>query len=400
MRKLWFRRKAVSSMIGGIIILSIFLTSLGAMVVVSQQYSIYQNTVNLMSQNDIDRYSERLIPVDPGLIYSLSNPVSGCGGTCNLYYMLLSNDGGVGVQVARIYVNSTGQEGCTPASGLCVLNPSTTSSPTAYTFSASDMFLNTGESNHTLRLWFPSTIGHLPPNTGANMIWIVTTRGRIFTLQWPLLPNPLAKPGTIPDLLTGVTKIAYTGTYSSQNEGSGSGYCHTETKETTTNPYGSSFGNLYFVNPWITETIMQDATKSNTTQVWISALLNNTTHKTLTVNNGAIILEVADAASDAKQYFVGASYLGGVYPISSVKNQTQTTITVPNNPDAQFIVIFKVTFWEHDLQTNPGIGNAAGNGDIFQGTGSANNALGTNAEDSTYTSIFFFLEGFYLKVQC
>ena len=64
MIRLWIvrfrRRSAVSTMIGGIIVLTLFLTALGAMVLVSQQYDTYQQTVNFMSQKDIDRFSENL----------------------------------------------------------------------------------------------------------------------------------------------------------------------------------------------------------------------------------------------------------------------------------------------------------------------------------------------------
>jgi hypothetical protein len=395
-------------MIGGIIVLSLFLIALVAMVVVSQQYDVYQNTVNAMSQKDIDRYSEHLIPVDPGLTYYQHNPVTGCGGTCNLYIMMLSNNGGVGIQIARIYINST-VSGCTIV-GFCVLNPETATTPTAYTFSASDDFLNAGELNHTLRLWLPSTIT-LPPNAGSNTIWIVTARARIFTFQWPFLPNPLAKPGVIPDLMTGIMKIAYNQSdpngYNSGNEGSGTGaYCHMETKEPVpSNTANPPTQHLYFVNPWITETIMSGAFSNNpNTVIYVYALLNNTTGKILVVNNGGIILQTADAYNEQKPFFIGAIYEATVPlvtkegPVTTGANITYTTATIQVNQ--LFIVIFKVTNWSQSLQTNPGLDRAANNGDIFMGTGSVNNALGKLAEDNTYNSIFFFLEGVYLKKSC
>ena len=43
-------RRAVSTMIGGVIILSVLLTALGTMVFVSQQNDQYQQSVNKMAQ--------------------------------------------------------------------------------------------------------------------------------------------------------------------------------------------------------------------------------------------------------------------------------------------------------------------------------------------------------------
>ena len=397
MRKLWLRRKAVATIVGGIIIMTLFLTAIVAMIIVSQQYDNYQTTANAMSQNDIARYSEHLMPIDPGLTYSPQNPVNGCGNKCNLYNLLLSNNGGVGVQVARIYINSTNliSGGCI---GLCVLDPGTATTPAAYSFGSSDAFLNAGEFNHTIRLWVPNAIT-LPLNPGSNTIWLVTARGRIFTFLWPFVPNPLAKPGTIPDLITGIMKVAYNGTWSSSNEGKSlAGYCH-EKPEQLPGPNNSTL--VSFVNPWITNTILTDALNkpnSPTTTLWVYALLNNTTGKTISVNNGNIILQTADAAADGKPYFISFRYVSTVPLVTIGQNRTYTSATVQMNQ--LFVVIFRADAWSQSLQTKPGMNAAAANGDIFLGTGSVNNAKGTLAEGNDYNSVFFFLEGVYLKVTC
>ena len=65
MRKLWIRRKAVSTMIGGVIVLGLFLTALIAVVFVSQQYDQYQTQANRMSQFDNQRLSEYLVFQSP-----------------------------------------------------------------------------------------------------------------------------------------------------------------------------------------------------------------------------------------------------------------------------------------------------------------------------------------------
>ncbi len=101
------RRRAVSTIIGGMIILSLILTALGTMVFVSQQYDQYQQTAYKMAQYQDQGQSENLVANS-----SRSNEPNlrwiGCGG-CNMYNMSLSNLGGVGVQIARIYITSQGQ---------------------------------------------------------------------------------------------------------------------------------------------------------------------------------------------------------------------------------------------------------------------------------------------------
>ncbi len=61
------RRRAVSTMIGGVIVLSLLLTALGTMVFVSQQYDQYQQTVNKMAQYRNQQLSEDIVVNSPGL---------------------------------------------------------------------------------------------------------------------------------------------------------------------------------------------------------------------------------------------------------------------------------------------------------------------------------------------
>jgi hypothetical protein len=233
MRKLWFRRKAVSSMIGGVIVLALFLTALVAMVTVTQQYDTYQNIVKEMSQKDIDRFSENVTVLYPGLT---GNYLVNClGGKCNQYNMTLSNNGGVAVRITRIYINST-KSGCTPTTGPCVLNPAPGQTPTAYTFNPLEGSLNVGELFHTIHFWLPQAIVLPDPTlTPSNTIWIVTARGRVFTFQWPFAPiGPQGGQGANPTIQTGLMKIAYNASgYDSVNEGhGGTKFCHTEPVET------------------------------------------------------------------------------------------------------------------------------------------------------------------------
>jgi hypothetical protein len=202
LRKLWVRRKAVSTMIGGIIVLSLFLTALVAMVVVSQQYDTYQGTVDVMSQKDIDRASENLQGVLPavspnGVVTSTSTCTT--SSPCNSYIIYLANLG-IATQIARIYIVTNVAASPLPAGDIpcspCILDPAPASgtplvsTPTPSTFDqASTGTINPGEPSHGVVLWLPGSI-QLIWNTPtqkaqSQSITVVTTRGRVFSFLYP-----------------------------------------------------------------------------------------------------------------------------------------------------------------------------------------------------------------------
>ena len=201
------RRRAVSTMIGGLIVLSLLLTALGTMVFVSQQNDQYQQSANKMAQYDSQRSSENLVFNSPGLTLLTSTAVpgwgSGCTTTYNCYNMTVSNLGGVGVQIVRIYINSTGS-GCT---SLCVLNPTLTITP--YAFNQANSFLNPGEVNHALVLALPIAVTLPNPNPAfpQNTILVATTRGNVFSFQWPFQIQIFGQSGSA--FSSGLLKVAY-----------------------------------------------------------------------------------------------------------------------------------------------------------------------------------------------
>ena len=393
MRKLWFRRKAVSSMIGGIIILILFLVAFVSMVVVSQQYNVYQNVVNVMSQKDRDRFSELLVIMYPGLAGNFVT--QGCGSTCNSYNMTLSNLGPVGVQIARIYINSTGS-GCTVTAGYCILDPAKT--PTPYTFNSYDGFLNSGYSSHTVRLWLPKTV--VLPNrtlTPSNTISIVTARGRVFSFQYPFPAAGPAEPGkgVSPSIQTGIMKIAYNAaSANSTKEGSGGAspnYCHKETKETL--PAGGG-GTLTFVRPWITNQIMGTLCQStgNCNHFYVYANTTNSLTIPITINQGNMILLVSDSASNSKAYFIGGPLFGVVYPASPAAfTPAGTSVTI--NPGARFILIFSIVITSIT-------GSATASGDTFSGTATVNNGAGIQNEGIGFRALAVYMDGLYVRTQC
>ena len=180
-------------MIGGIIVLFLFLTALVVMVITSQQYDNYQATVNRMSQKDVERFSENLQILYPGISWPPAAELVSCvgAGTCDQFAMIINNLAGIGTQIARIYINSTD-----PAAGcysLCVLDPA--SNPTASSVRFSDTLINPSEANHLVNFWLAT--GKLTNQT-TTVFSIVTTRGRIFSFQWPYpVTNPSVPTGSL-----------------------------------------------------------------------------------------------------------------------------------------------------------------------------------------------------------
>jgi hypothetical protein len=286
-------RRAVSEIIGGVIILALLLTALAAVVLVTQQYDQYQQSVNQVAHNSNQQLSEDLVAISPGLtivngtISGWSTSTSTCGTTTgtkeyNCYEATISNVGAVGVQIVRIYVNSTGGGCASPNPQPCILNPSIGIGP--YTFNAANQFINPGAVNYQVAFALPTPVALPDPNPPfpKNSISIATSRGNVFTFQWPLQPMLFGQSNSA--YSQGNMRIAYTktgtGGYDSMNEPlggtGGTTYCHTETaqpypaapgyaeKLTGITGYGDS-GVMWFVNPWVTLPILQSGQNGATT---------------------------------------------------------------------------------------------------------------------------------------
>ena len=299
-------RRAVSTIIGGIIILTLILTALGAMVFVSKQNDQYQQSANQMAQQRDQQQSENLVANSPGLQINLG--WSGCSG-CNMYNMSLSNLGGVGVQIVRIYINSTGS-GCT---SLCVLSPTLAPTSSSYAFNQANQFINAGETNHAVLLYLPTQPSNVILPSGSfsqNTILVVTSRGSVFSFQWPF--QVLMGGQSQSAFSAGIMKIAYQGTsdFDSENEpglggGGGTGYCHNEPAQAY--PAGASYaerlavsytgvqnGVLWFVSPWVTQTIFNSAQTNgvspNTTTLYLYVNITNVGTTPFAVTGGSIDL--------------------------------------------------------------------------------------------------------------
>ena len=225
-------RRAVSTIIGGLIILTLILTALVTMVFVSQQYDQYQQAVNQMAQNQNQGQSENIVANSPGLtsISATTGWGSGCTTKYNCYNMTVSNLGGVGVQIVRIYINSTGSGCSSPNHEPCILNPSSTI--TYYSFNQANQFINTGEVNHAVLLALPNTITLPSAYYSTNTIFIVTSRGNVFSFKWPF-PVQIFGGQSQSAFSTGILKIAY-----QDISTTGTGVCSTP----TSNGYPTGIG--------------------------------------------------------------------------------------------------------------------------------------------------------------
>jgi hypothetical protein len=393
------RRRAVSTIIGGLIILSLILTALGTIVFVSQQYDQYQQTAYKMAEYRDQGQSENLVANSPGL---QANPTwSGCGG-CNMYNMSVSNLGGVGVQIARIYITSTGS-GCT---SLCTLNPS--SSSTSYAFKQSTQFLNAGEVNHAVLLYLPNSVTLPSASPPPNTILIVTGRGNVFSFQWPFQIQIGGQSQSA--FSAGIVKVAYqdisgsgSGYDSSHDYNGASGntspnapYCHNEPlqnypagsnyaeKLTNINNVGVSGNTLYFLNPWITQTIFTSAqTQSgfNKTMIYIYVNITNTGNTPYTVAGGTLDLTWY-GSNHISGNLIGIYYgvpSGAFYPLGSTQTVAQ---------GKSFYAIFRVTLLQLSSLPTSSV--------MFWGSAS----LTDNTKDTSFVGGVALSSGLWIRYSC
>ena len=403
-----FSRRAISTIIAGIIMLSLVLTALSTMVFVSQQYDQYQQIADKMMGLAKQGQAENLVANTPGLT---ANFVwSGCSG-CNMYNMSLSNLGGIGVQIARIYINSPG---CASTGGTCILNPS--SSTYSYTFKQSTQFLNPGEVNHAVLLFLPSTISLPVSYPAPNTVVIVTSRGSVFSFQWPF---PVQVGGQSQSAFSaGTMKIAYqcANSCTSSNSGSGTGYdskfepgitggsasgqyCHEESSTSTPDTEipqeftGVNYqgvvdsGTLWFINPWITQTILLNTcgtsagdgcSTANETNLYFYVNITNVYAKSYTVGGGTI-----DLTWYGSNHIDGA--LIGIYDQNGFHSITSGYTVAPN---AYFYGIFRA--YTVELSSLPS----------YSVTFWGSLAISNNAKDQTYVSGVELSSGLWVRYSC
>lgn len=427
MIKLLTRRKAVSSMIGGIIILTLFLSALSMMVFISQQYDTYQSTVETMNHKDIDAFSENLAVPYPGLEGPLSTTTGNCNQpACWQYSLLVNNEAAIGTQAVRLYINSTSG----PCVNLCIFAGATT--PTASTFLSNSSFINPSEGGHQIIFYlanYPSasnsTSYELPTASLSNSITIVTSRGRAFSTQYP--PAPLGVTA-LDYLVTNAMKIAYqpsaTGGYDSKNEGNGvNQYCHKE-KPIPLSGSGVPGGSLSLVNPWMTSPIFDGKqppsgafpydNSANSTILYIAI---NATYPTYTPNNNIIsnttftitggniwLQAIIPNPNNQGQcppncingngvlLYLGGSLIGLYYIPSSTYYTAGSSPQIPAGKP--FVLIYRITSYNWGAGSGSWLGPFS---DVtFTGLASVTNKM----EDGSYTGATIPFDGLYVRFSC
>jgi hypothetical protein len=418
------RRRAVSTLIGGVIVLSLLLTALGTMVFVTQQYDQYEQTVNRVAQYRNQQVSEDLVAISPGLAV-VNSTISGWGSGCdgsgvnkyNCYDATISNLGTVGVQITRIYVNSTGiaGSGCSsPNPTPCILNPTSTIGP--YAFEEATEFLNPGEANHTVMMALPIGVGLPDPTTGStsgstggfpeNSIVIVTSRGNLFSFQWPFQVSVFGQSQSA--FSTGNMKVAYTGTFDSAKEiaaggSGGTGYCHTESSEpypagpgyaeklTGVTGYGDS-GVLWFLNPWITggnSQAIMNSVETGVTTLYIYVVVINTGTTSYNPTAGTIDLT-----------WYGSNHIDG--PLIGVYYNGNFATSPSIAPGSYYYAIFEIKQSSKAVGVFT-IGNPppqdGQNSVMFWGAASITNALGSSAEGNTFFSGSILVSGLWIRYE-
>ena len=409
------RRRAVSTLIGGMIVLVLLLTALGTMVFVSQQYDQYQQIVNKMAQYHNQQQSEELVANSPGLTVLTPGTQNCPASGYNCYSMTVSNVGAVGVQITTIYINSTTGSGCIiPNPQPCILNPSSATNP--YSFQQSARYLNPGETKHIVILYLPSTVTLPNPTPGfpRNTVFIITSRGNVFPFQWPF--QPLIGGQSLSAFSFGVMKIAYqcttyssgvcsSGGYDSIHDYQGASgqttgtYCHGEALQNY--PAASNYaeqlsvpsansGVLTFVNPWIIQKIF-DASDTlgdytQTTWLYIYADVVNTGNTAYTISSGSIDLTWS-GSDHLDASLLGTYYNGHFYATAS----TPPSIA----PGTSYYVIFKMT--TITLGVSGGTWPPANQQSaMFWGSAS----LTDNAEDQSYFAGTILLSGLWVRASC
>jgi len=352
MRRLWTRRKGVSTMIGGIIILTLFLSALSVMMFISQQYDAYQSTVENMNRRDVDAVSENLVGVYPGIVGGVNTttgimcPVSaGCS-------LLVSNEAGIGTEITRIYLNTTYSNGTIAnCAYLCVFDEA--SAPASMHFLQSSAFLNPSEYSHLVTLYMNSTLSLPIGSPGLNSITLVTARGRTFSFFYPF---PSGSESSY--LTTGVMKIAYSkmasGGYDSSIEqaaggAGGPGYCHPKTEPAANKiAVPSPYGTLYFVNPWVSSTIFNNAFPLaggplNRTMLYIYVNVTNSQNQPIVIAGGSIWLQVTYGVFSATTHNMNSGYvltMGGPLIGTYYNNGWSTSPSV--SPSSSVTLIYKI----------------------------------------------------------
>lgn len=224
----------------------------------------------------------------------------------------------------------------------------------------------------TLSTTLSTTISTTTSITSSTTLYTTTSMTTSTTISTTITTN-----GGLPEMISGALMIAYQAKDAQGYNSGPTDSCHQETPLTLTGLSGLQTGTtLYFLNPWLTTTVLNSAYNSHTAMYY---LVNATNTKKTSIVASAGTLDLTWYGSNHLDgSLLGVYYLGQFYTPASAP-----TIT----PGSQFYAIFKT---DHvTLSSFPG--------NVFF-IGSA--AITNNVKGTTYYSAQLAIDGLWVRSSC
>jgi hypothetical protein len=208
--------------------------------------------------------------------------------------------------------------------------------------------------------------------TSSTTIYTTTSMTTSTTIYTTITTN-----AGLPDMISGALEIAYQAKDAQGYNSGPSDSCHQEAPTVLTGISGLQTGTtLYFLNPWLTNTVLTNADNSHTTMYY---LVNATNTKSTSI--------VASAGTVDLTWY-GSNHITG--PLFGIYYQGQffTPASSPTiAPGSQFYAIFKID--RIDLSSFPG--NV-----FFIGSAAITNAV----KGTTYYSAQLAIDGLWVRSSC
>ena len=261
-------RKGLSTAVGTAFYIIVVLISLSSMWAIGAFQARYQEVTDQMNDWDTERISENLN------VRNVSQPVSKISGQKYDINITVDNNGGVTVNIARIYVLDQNNNKLNVSDPM---NLSKTQPPARFGFNHSE--INTGEVSHVIPVSVTPNLASALSASHECRIILTTDRGRQFSYAYP----PPSEGTTTPPPLVyvyGSMKIKYIGSQS-RSDSDASGWCH----------------------PWVTWDTLKPS-KLDDNQVKIKINITNTCGHDVNFTRGSVAYQCSDKQGN-RQLFLG-----------------------------------------------------------------------------------------------
>jgi hypothetical protein len=251
---------------------------------------------------------------------------------------------------------------------------STTSSTTNYTTVSTTSYTTVSTTSRTTSYTTVSTTSYTTVSTTSSTTSYTTVSTTSSTTSYTTSYTTISTTinNNSPAMISGTLMVAYQGT-----DNSASDSCHKETPTVLTGISGLQTGSsLSFLNPWLTSTVLKDASQGSTTMYYL-VNATNTMSTSIVASAGTIDLTWYSQNHVTGTLF-GVYYGGKFYTPTSAPSIT---------PGSQFYAIYKINDVELSLPS----------WSVFF-VGSA--AITNNAEGATYYSAQLAIDGLWVKSSC